>query len=273
MPFNHYIKPGEICRVNPHMNTYTALDNVQGFIRRNKQEIETDISKLKLSLRMGNFNDMDAVFALRNSHYTTPNSYTTHWFYHLTNYGSCILLEDANKQIVGYQFETSYLDAEKTSFVAGIVIDKQLRGYTLGEKLVRYSLVTAMEKGAKTGGGIIATDNFASITVFINKLGGTFVKFIPDFTGYGPRLVYKMPLTPAHLTLHAIDSDKLIAYTKKYQEGTDFKLISCNDPKTLENTLNHNDFKIVALVKKDVFDKNEVFFALPDQKLKTGQHA
>ena len=260
-------KPAAICQSHSEVPPYETPEEKAAFITMRKKEVEAYVQDLGLHLRLGTFDDREAILHLRNTHFDTPNSYGTHWFYHLCHYGSCVVLEDERKKLVGYQFEASYLDKEKTSFVAGVAVSKHLKGNSLGEQLVLYSLLLAMEKGAEVNMGIIATDNYPSITTFINHLGATFIDFMPHFPHYGPRLLYKMVLNPATMSRNRLDRQKVLEYIQNHKEGEDFCLVACKDLLGIQALYESTVFRITGLLKAGTAAEHETFIALPKEIL------
>lgn len=228
-----------------------------------KSQYKQQLKKLKLTIRLATMDDKERVMTLRHRRFTVPNSYSTHWLYHLFNYGSCLMLENEANELIGYKFEATYANTTTVSFTAGTAVDERYSHLGLGKILIGYSHLVALEKGAAFNRGIIAITNYSSIYNFINYFGGVFTDFEPHFKDYGARLIYEIPLDFNLLPFNSVKKDSIQAYIEKHQIKKDYLLIPCNDIEALSNTYQHTDFRIVALLPKGWIENDkELFLAI-----------
>lgn len=253
-----YIKPNTFCIDNPD----NEFSNNEDFIQFQKKHYEERLRSLDLTIRMATMEDRDQIMALRNERFTVPNSYTTHWFYHLFNYGSCILIENTDHELVGYKFEATYMDEFKTSFTAGTAVKISYNGLGLGKLLIGYSHLVAMEKGAKVNRGIIDIINYSSVYNFINHFGGVFIDFEPNFRNYGARLIYQIPLDQQTPNNRSIDFEKVEKFIASHQSSKDFYILKCDDIKKISHLYQNTSFRIIALLPKKFMDLSTEHYLL-----------
>lgn len=253
-----YIKPNTFCIGN----LTHEFSNNKDFIHHQKKHYEEQLQSLALSIRMASMTDRDQIMKLRNERFTVPNSYTTHWFYHLFNYGSCVLIENAARELVGYKFEATYMDEFKTSFTAGTAVKASYSHLGLGKLLIGYSHLVAMEKGAKVNRGIIDIVNYPSVYNFINHFGGVFIDFEPNFKNYGARLVYQIPLDQQTPNGRIIDFEKIKKFIASHQSQEDFYILKCNDTEQLTHLYQNTTFRIIALLPKQFMNLSTEHYLL-----------
>ncbi len=254
----NYIKSNIFCVDVPIID----FSNKETFIEHQTNVYETQLKKLNLSSRLATMKDRQQIMELRNERFTVPNSYTTHWFYHLFNYGSCILIENKKNELVGYKFEATYMDEFKTSFTAGTAVKATYSHLGLGKLLIGYSHLIAMKKGAKVNRGVIDIVNYPSVYNFINHFGGVFIDFESDFKNYGARLIYQIPLDSQTPNARKIDFEKIKIFISNHQPQKDFYILKCNDVKQLKHFYQNTNFRIIALLPKQFMDLTEEHYLL-----------
>lgn len=255
-----YFKPKQFCKVN---SVLPVFKNIADFIDYQKSIYHTHLDSLQLTIRLATMVDKDRIMRLRNERFTVPNSYSTHWLYHLLNYGSCLILENTKGELVGYKFEATYMDELKTSFTAGTAVRKEYSHLGLGKLLIGYTHLIAKEKGAMINRGIIDIVNYPSVYNFINYFGGIFIEFEPHFEHYGPRLIYEIPIDEYSAGGRCIDFDNIKTYMETHQEEKDYKIVTCNDVQALSKMYQQTNFKIIALLPKTFHPSGqETYFAI-----------
>ena len=132
------------------------------FIANQKAIYHKHLQQHKISIRLATMDDREAIIQLRNERFQMPNTYSTHWLYQLFNFGSCIVLETKNNQLIGYKFESTYTTHNGIiSFTGGTAVAQSHTSLGLGKLLIGYSHLIAMEKGATVNKGIINVKNHA----------------------------------------------------------------------------------------------------------------
>lgn len=261
-------KPPQLCQ---HLSLILPeVKHVPPSAFRAQQEAayQQRLLELQLTAHLATLDDIPDLMRLRDAQFAVPNSYSTHWLYHLLQQGSCILLRNAKGELVGYKFEATYTQptGAPISFTAGTAVAPAYNGLGLGKLLIGYSHLLAMQKGASHNRGIIDIVNYRSVANFVNAFGGTFIDFEPDFKGYGPRLIYEIPLDMQHYGQQAIDYSALRKWVYSPDPAAPpYRLIRCDDVAALEELYAHTPYRIIALLPPWVLkSRHALYFALAD---------
>lgn len=263
-PIRH--KPPQLCQRFSLILPEVADWPLTVFLREQEAAYQQRLSALQLSAHLATREDVAELMALRDAQFSVPNSYSTHWLYHLLEQGTCLLLRNATGQLVGYKFEATYAQPQggSISFTAGTAVHRDYNGLGLGKLLIGYSHLLALQKGATHNQGIIDIVNYRSVANFINAFGGVFIAFEPDFKGYGPRLIYEIPLDAAHYGRQAIDFEAVRALVRHTPADLPYRLIKCDDVRALAELYQHTPYRIVALLPPAVLNsRHSLYLAMP----------
>ncbi|MEL7533766.1 MAG: hypothetical protein AAFN10_20805, partial [Bacteroidota bacterium] len=161
-----------------------------------------------------------------------------------------ILLDDAGK-VRATIFEVGYHTNEKTSYTIRLAVAEELQGRDLGQQLVIYSSLIAMEYGSRIKRGIIEFDNLRSLYINLNKVGWICDEFIPDIKSLGTFFKIALPLDPKGLTGNRIDPRKALEFVRSRKENQDYKLLRFKDFEATQKMYTETDFKVVAVLKQE----------------------
>lgn len=266
-----YRKPKEICKVDTALDHISTPEEVDAFIQQGKKEFEDYLAEHGLYTRKATYEDLDAFFAYAAERFSgllgSTVMYSAYWLDHLISSGHPMLLFNQEGKIKGYKLEASYLNEERTSCGGGIAIDDDLAGLKMGMRFFDYISLIAMEKGARVKRGIIAAYNYPSLHNVLNRSGSIFTEVIPHITGHGQRFVYKINLTPAGMTNNQLDMEGLKTYLTEKTEGTDYRLLKCQDAAGILKLYQETDFKIAAMLRAGDFVEEQTFVAFPKNEL------
>lgn len=255
-------KPPELCQRLPFILREVADWPLDQFLAAQERLYLQKLRAQHLTAHLATRADVTELMALRDAQFSVPNSYTTHWLYHLLEHGTCLLLRNAAGELVGYKFEATYAQPSggSVSFTAGTAVHPRYNGLGLGRILIGYSHLLAMQKGATHNRGIIDIVNYRSVANFVNAFGGIFIDFEPDFKGYGPRLIYEIPLDGAYYGRQAIDFEAVRTLVHRASAALPYRLIRCDDVAALTDLYAHTPYRVVALLPPEVLNSRRALY-------------
>ncbi len=259
-----YKKPADICQ-QPGVELPLFWQEKASFAREWRQQIECYAQALGLSLLTTSDGDIHRIkdFLARRYCPEMANEICAFDLHRFSQYGHCLVLKDASKEVQGTIFEIGYDTPEKTSYTVRLAVDQQLEGQNLGYHLMMYSSLLAMEQGSRVKRGIIQFDNIRSLYVNLNKVGWICEGFDPNIPGLGAFFHIALPLDPTGLTSNAIDREKLLAFIRSHRSERDFLLLDAEDLEGVSALYADTDFKVVAVIPPGWTGSHAQFFALP----------
>ncbi len=220
------------------------------------QSIQKSFLKNGLHVVAAEPKDSPAIVDFRNSRFSSPNPYTPYWMYHLTHFGNSTLLKSDKGEIKACLLEVSYSDPYKTSYQVLIAVAEEYSGKQIAPRLIQYVSLKAFIAGSKFVQGTIAPDNYSSLASFLNHCGAILTEYAEDFCGFGPRFIFKIPLSLQAIFHQKIDKEQLKSlYTKQIFSATDFQFIEANKIDEVQKVYKETNNRIIALFKEPITHK------------------
>lgn len=263
-------KPFSICKELNEWEKSILLLNKTDFAKAYKANIQTEINAYGLSLRMAELADIDPVYDFIINCFDEKyiEDVSRYDLFRFIEYGHGIILENANKEILGCLFEVGYEKVHKISYSIRLGIDERVKGKGMGRLLTIYSCLLAMERGSQVKIGLIDFNNFTSLHIHVNQVGWLVDTFYHDIDSLGPSFEFSLPLTPEGLLENRIDLNKVRTYITEHLEETDYLLIKSDDIETIKSVYRNGKFKIAAILHPEQKGDKPLFFALPVEILK-----
>lgn len=227
--------------------------------------LEEKVNSLGFIIRQATIKDLPQIFDLiaEESGPFTLEQITKSDFYRTIQFGFFPLLVNDENQILGFNATEAYADIRRTASTVYVLVSKKASGYRLGVTLSRYTSLLCMEAGCKIKRTWIGPENYPSFKNHLNHEGYMIDGFYPDLYMPGqPRFTITLPLTPDGLSNNCIDDHRLALFLNG---NSNYKLLDCSDLSMIENLYNTTNFKIVALVSKQITGKYNAFLAIPSQ--------
>jgi len=181
-------------------------------------------------------------------------------------FGHGVVLKDERDVVRGTIFEEGYDTKEKTSFTLRLAIDKAYEGRNLGQELMTYSALLALEHGSLVKRGIIEFGNTQSLYINLNKVGWLADGFDPHINGLGSFFNICLPLDPRGLTSNQICPVRLERFISRARDGIDYRLIEATDFHGVEELYHTKDF-LVAAFRRGEGHRPDQLVALPAESL------
>ncbi len=225
--------------------------------------IEAFFAQEGLTLRRARPEEAEEIVAFRNSRFDSPNRYTPYWMFHLTSFGNSVVVRNPAGALVGCFLEASYADAAHTSYHVLVAVADSLAGKRIAARLSQYVCLKALLAGAWVAQGTISPDNFGSMASFINHSGAVFTDFQEDFCGFGPRFVFKIPLSLQGILGQSLYLPQLQAWQHgKAAPDVPHRWVDATDLAAIRRLYAETPYRCVALLKgTDTLPP--YFFAIP----------
>lgn len=239
------LKPKEILTKSVNNEKLSAAHYLQllasSFVKENLELLEAKQS------------DAEAIVKFRNARFTTPNRYTAYWMYHLTSFGNSVVLKNSKEEIVGCFLEVSYADPKRTSYHVLVAVAEPYTGKHIAARLIQYVCLKALKVGSLVAKGTISPDNFGSLSSFVNHSGAVLTEYVEDFSGFGPRFIFEIPLKIEGIMHQHIDKDLVLKlYEGEVKLKRDYRFISANDIDRVESVYKETNNRIIAVLKKPI---------------------
>lgn len=264
-------KPADICQ-HSDIPLPQFWNDKFAFAEEWRKQIESTAAAYGLKLRLYKNEDIPAIKTFLAERYKPELAAEICAFdlHRFEEYGHGVILLDAEGRVRATIFEVGYHTNEKTSYTIRLAVAEELQGRDLGQQLVIYSSLIAMEYGSRIKRGIIEFDNLRSLYINLNKVGWICDEFIPNIESLGTFFKIALPLDPKGLTGNRIDRFKAIEFVRSRKENIDYKLLPFMDFEATQKMYEETDFKVVAVIKKEwapeVFE-TDVLLALPSRRL------
>ncbi|MEM6342490.1 MAG: hypothetical protein AAF927_01370 [Bacteroidota bacterium] len=236
-----------------------------------RRQIESTAAAYGLELRLYHNEDIPAIKAFLEERYSPDLAAEICAFdlHRFEEYGHGVILLDDDARVRATIFEVGYHTNEKTSYTIRLAVAEELQGRDLGQQLVIYSSLIAMEYGSRIKRGIIEFDNLRSLYINLNKVGWICDEFIPDIKSLGTFFKIALPLDPKGLTGNRIDPRKAMAFVRSRKEGVDYQLLCFKDFEATQKMYTETDFKVVAVLKEEWAEEFEsaMLLALPARSI------
>lgn len=267
-----YQKPLELCSDLTEREQFLLKLSDEEFIREYKKDIERKIEENGYKLRGTTVHDILALdeFGIRNQ----PRKDIPHWvsvydLYRFIEFGQGIIVESADKKMIGSAFEIGYNTPDKTSYSIRLVVDKECRMQGLGILIAVYTCLLAMERGSRIKRAYIDYFNHTSAYLNMNKLGWMVDGIVAKLEGLRPQipsLTYCAPITKKGLLCNRFDHKKALEFIKTKQKDKDYKLLSVTNIDELTDCYTKTNFRIIGFIKNDE-TTNNYYFAVPAQTI------
>ena len=266
----YYQKPEYICQDRNNLN-FNSDKSV--FISQYKKNIEGYFKENGFYTKLATISDTGRLDSFIRSCYEifgkdVKNDVSPYDIYRFSKFGNSIILEDAQNKLAGCIFEIGYDTPERPSYTIRLAIDPAINGKNFGFYLTEYSCLLAMERGSLVKRGLMETDNIASCTILVNKMGWICDGFEQNLScGIDNGFTISLPLTPQGFTSNRIDNNKLLNYINSHKIDSDYLLIDADNIEKISALYETNAFRVVAVIRKGKISDNDLFFALPVEEL------
>ncbi len=263
-------KPPEICVDERHITS-----PIDRFVAEKIPEIEDQLAAQGCSLRPARLGDLPDIQALQRSSTKRPPArlLSDQSLFRILRFGRPLVVENSAGTLVGYYLAIDYNNDEKTAASAGLAVHESHAGRELGALVCRYSALRSMAAGARVQRVILDPRNLASLTIFLNKIGGHLDRFYRRFaTLDDSRFTFRCPLTPEGLAHNRIDLTKLARFVQSAVPAADYRLLACDDDEAIERTYRETTFRIVALAPAGLLSPQPRLLALPAEQFCFTQH-
>jgi len=265
-----YKKPDDICIDKGELEPYFRSEN---FIPAVKSLIEDNINSQGFTMRLAVNDDIIEIenliakcFPEKASRDSNPYD-----FYRFISFGHGILVETAEKQLIGCVFEEPFDTPERTSYGLRLAIDKTVKSRDMGVMLVEYSSLLAMERGSGVKRSLIMADNFVASHIVLNKLGWIYEDYCPDLKWLAPSFTGNLPLKNETFATNRVDMKKLYEFLKAKTPGKDYLLTDWNDEEGFRRIYGEGKFVICSIIKPEFFfNPKHQFVSLPVDSIKLG---
>lgn len=260
-----YAKPREICRDLNAQELNLASLSKHEYISLYMRIIENEINTRGLNLRLATFDDIVPVSEFIRKRYRSDlaNEVSPYDIFRFIEFGHGLIVDNAEKGILGCLFEIGYDTIESTSYSVRLGIDESLNGMNMGQLLTQYSSLIAMRRGSKVKRGIIDFDNSANLYIQLNHVGWIVESFYYQIPELGNCYNVCLPLTIEGIMFNKIDQNRLIDYLKGKKLDDEFKCMKFDDLESVLTLYRETDFKIVAMLKPGIFHDAYSLLALP----------
>jgi hypothetical protein len=263
-------KPKEICYYAPELENILSSDEVRNYAKNTQNEIEEVIANIGLTLRRAELKDYHSIRALLSERFNAPTSSQISFYdsYRSIRHGYTVVLEDANGEIVGYDYSLGYDDDDKTSFGLNIAISPKWAGYKLQTLVSTYTSLIGMERGSRIRRGIVHPSNYTSLHNLLNNTGFLCEQFYPYLPGFeSSRFILSFELTPTGIMNNRIDLDKAIQFVHSKKEGSDYRLVECDNENAIADLYKATSFRVVAFLKEGLVSEKNVLLSVPHEQM------
>lgn len=264
-------KPADICE-HSDIPLPQFWNDKYAFAEEWRRQIESTAAAYGLKLRLYNNEDIPLIKDFLEERYVPELAAEICAFdlHRFEEYGHGVILLDEQGRVRATIFEVGYHTTEKTSYTIRLAVAEELRGKDLGQQLVIYSSLIAMEYGSRIKRGIIEFDNLQSLYINLNKVGWICDELIPEIKSLGTFFKIALPLDPKGLTGNRIDQRKVVEFVRSRKENIDYKLLRFEDLEATRKMYTETDFKVVAVIKQEWAPEEydtDMLLALPSRSL------
>ncbi|MEL6650066.1 MAG: hypothetical protein AAFQ87_04590 [Bacteroidota bacterium] len=234
-----------------------------------RKQIESTVEAYGLKLRLYQNGDIPAIKTFLEERYSPELAAEICAFdlHRFEEYGHGVILLDENDRVRATIFEVGYHTSEKTSYTIRLAVAEELSGKNLGQQLVIYSSLIAMEYGSRIKRGIIEFDNFRSLYINLNKVGWICDDFIPEIKSLGTFFKIALPLDAKGLIGNRIDQHKVVDLIRSREAEKDYRLLRFKDFEATQQMYQETSFKVVAAIKQEWGFADDMLLALPARSL------
>lgn len=260
-----YVKPREIC-YKTDSRTLALSDNE--FTSTSLRIIETSLASKGLHLRHAVIADVEQLFAFIKTRYPSDiaEEISAYDMYRFIKFGHGLVVRRPDSAIVACLFEVGYDTPERTSYTLRLGVDQSLSGLNVGQALIEYSCILAMQRGSRVKRGLLDLENYTSAHILINKVGWIAEAFYPELKPLGTCFTICLPLDRRGFLENRIDFEKLQTYIEKNKKNSDYIIVKAQDVRKM-NAAYNDGFKVVAYLKKGTITNENSFFLLPQEVL------
>lgn len=260
-----YVKPREICYKTDSRTLALSDDE---FTSTTLKIIERSLASKGLYLRRAVIADVEQLFAFIKGRYPSDiaEEISAYDMYRFIKFGHGLVIRKPDSGIVACLFEVGYDTPERTSYTLRLGVDQSLSGLNVGQALIEYSCILAMQRGSGVKRGLLDLENYTSAHILINKVGWIAEAFYPDLKPLGACFTICLPLDRRGFLENRIDFARLQVYIDRNTKNRDYMIVSAEDVHTM-NSVYQDGFKVVAYLKKGIITDENSFFLLPQEIL------
>lgn len=260
-----YTKPREICYEIDH---HTLILSNDEFIKQSLDLIETTLIHKGLLLQRACVEDVESLFAFIKKRYPSQiaEEISAYDMYRFIKFGHGLVVRTHDSRIVACLFEAGYDTQERTSYTLRLGVDQSLSGLNVGQALIEYSCLLAMQRGSRVKRGLLDLENYTSAHILINKVGWIAEAFYPELKPLGTCFTICLPLNKHGFLENRINFAGVQNFVNTRKRNTDFMIIAADDVFTMDLAFK-DGFRVVAYLKKGIVTDQDSFFLLPEELL------
>jgi len=266
----YFRKPAELCSTA----IFEGQSNLNQFVSFFKTLIENQLGIEGYKIRLAGIEDIDDLITFMKHRYMNhppgvADDVTQYDLYRFIKFGHGLIIENHDKQICACVYEEPYNTPDATSYTVRIASSFEVTGKSLGFKITEYSTLLAMEGLSKVKRALIEPDNYASISILMNKLGMICDGFYTNlFSNVGAGLTVCLPIDMESFQNNRIKIVDVVDYIKANKEGIDYKLIDPTNLEAMDYMYNvEKQFWAIGFLKAGLVSEKNVLFAYPGEKM------